>query len=109
MVYSSQTLNLQMPRPFNSYLEVQYNIRGEHVWWTSRIDYRTAGENIKVINAPIGGIVKIVGTSPSKIFAKGIVRYAWGVANLDIGQYHFPLNAQIQVYSSNKMISSSAP
>ena len=69
-----------MPRPFNSYLEVEDNIRGEHVCGTSRIDHRTAGEIIKVINAPIGGIVKIVGTSPSKIFAKGIVRYACSAA-----------------------------
>jgi hypothetical protein len=107
MVYSSQTLNLQMPRPFNSYLEVQTTSE-ENMYGKFKDYYSTAGENIKVINAPIGGIVKIVGTSPSKIFAKGIVD-THGVANLDIGQYHFPLNAQIQVYSSNKMISSSAP
>jgi hypothetical protein len=136
MVYTSNKLNLQMPRPFNSYLEVQTSyIAKKMLYGKFRDYYSTRDENLKVINAPVGGIVKIVETSPSlsspsslplssslsssaspsplsspsKVLAEGTVD-VHGVASLDIGKYHFPLSAQIQVYNSNKMmIASTTP
>jgi hypothetical protein len=120
MVYTSNKLNLQMPRPFNSYLEVQTTYTAKKMLYGKFKDYySTRDENIKVINAPVGGIVKIIETSPSppssspsppsKVLAEGTVD-AHGVASLDIGKYHFPLSAQIQVYNSDKMmIASTTP
>ena len=109
MVYSSDKLDLQMPKPFNSYLEVQTTI-DDMLYGKFRDYYSTTDENVKVINAPIGGIAKIVeATSPNKILAQAGVD-AQGVANLNIGQYHFPLNAQIQVYNPDKiMVASTNP
>jgi hypothetical protein len=105
MVYSSDKLNLQMPKPFNSYLEVQ-TAMDDMLDGKFRDYYSTRDESIKVINAPVGGVVKMIessspslpSSSPSKILALATVNEN-GVAKLDIGRCHFPLkDAQIQVY-----------
>ena len=98
-----------MSRPFKAHLQVT-TTSPSRLWYSVFKDYySTAGENLKVINAPAHGLVKIVDIRlPSKLLAKGNVD-ANGVANLDIGQYHFPLNAQILVYNStNSMVASTA-
>ena len=110
LVYSSDKLNLQMPRPFNSYLEVQTTYSKDNLYGKFKDYYSARGENVTVINAPIGGSAKIVETAP----AGGLLAYApidqHGVANLNIGQYHFPLTAQIQIFdSNNKIVTSTAP
>ena len=110
LAFSSDNLNLQMPRPFNSYLEVQTTYGDHDLYGKFKDYYSTADENVKVINAPLGGIVKIIGSTPSS----KLISYApidkSGVANLNIGQYHFPLTAQIQVFNStNNLVASTAP
>lgn len=110
LVFSSDQLNLQMPRPFNSYLEVQTTYSKENLYGKFKDYYSTGGENVRVINAPIGGSAKIVETAPSG----GVLAYVpidqQGAANLNIGQYHFPLSAQIQIFDSkNRLVTSTAP
>lgn len=110
LVYSSDKLNLQMPRPFNSYLEVQTTYSKSNLYGKFKDYYSTGGENLRVINAPLGGWAKIVENhQPGKTLANASVdRY--GVANLDIGQYHFPLTGQVQLFDSkNNLVSSTAP
>jgi hypothetical protein len=98
-----------MPRPFNSYLEVQTTYSKDNLYGKFKDYYSTGGENVRVINAPIGGSARIVETAPSG----GVLAYAptdqQGVANLNIGQFHFPLTAQIQIFDSkNKIVTSTA-
>src|SRR6185312_2258838 len=54
MVYTDSTLNLQMPKPFNVYLEPQSSYPGQLLNSTFLDYYVTTGENIKVTNLPAG-------------------------------------------------------
>lgn len=107
-VYSNNTLNLQMPPPFNSYLEVTTPSSDEiryGLFEDYYEDYYEPHKTVKVINAPGGGSVKIIGES-NKILANVPVDKD-GIANLNIIQYPFPLIARIQVYDSeNKTVTS---
>lgn len=110
LVFSSDKLNLQMPRPFNSYLEVQTTYSKDNLYGKFKDYYSAGGENITVINAPIGGSAKIVETAPSGVVLEYAPIDQQGVANLNIGQYDFPLTAQIQILDSkNKIVTSTAP
>jgi len=116
LVYSNEHLSLQMSRPFNSHLAVLSTYPERVLYGFFKDYYSTAGENLRIINAPPNGLVKIVETLPSaagvgktgKLLANGTVN-SNGVANLNIGQYHFPLNAQIQVYNSTNSMVASTP
>jgi hypothetical protein len=109
LVFASDKLNLQMPRPFNSYLEVQTTYSDKNLYGKFKDYYSTGDENVEVINAPVGGSVKIIGTaSSSKVLAYAPIDQR-GIANLNIGQNHFPLTGQIRVFNStNHMVTSSA-
>jgi hypothetical protein len=110
LVFSSDKLNLQMPRPFNSYLEVQTTYSKDNLYGKFKDYYSTGGENVRVINAPIGGTAKIVETATSgEVLAYAPIDQQ-GTAYLNIGQYHFPLSAQIQILDSkNKIVTSTPP
>lgn len=110
LVYSSDKLNLQMPRPFNSYLEVQTTYSKENLYGKFNDYYSAGGESVRVINAPIGGSAKIVQTAPSGRVLASVPIDQQGEANLNIGQFHFPLSAQIQILDSkNSLVTSTAP
>jgi len=109
MVYSNSTLNLQMPGPYNAYLEPQSSYTGKLLNGTYTNYYAASDENIKVINNPIlAATVKLV-DSTGKVLATAPVNS--GDATLSIGQYHMPLAAYVKVYDSNgiQLASTSSP
>ena len=109
MVYTSNTLKLQMPAPFNAYLEPQSSYTGQLLNGTYTDYYAASGENIKVTNNPIfAATVKLVDPT-GKVLATAPVNS--GDATLNIGQYHMPLAAYVKVYDSNgiQIASTSSP
>jgi len=107
MVYTSTTLNLQMPAPFNVYLEPQSSYPGKFLNGTFLDYYATTGENIKVTNLPVGAdTVYLVNSAGDALAAAQVGN---GIANLDVGAYHFPLAGTIMVYDSNYTLIASSP
>ncbi|CUR52276.1 exported protein of unknown function [Nitrosotalea devaniterrae] len=107
MVYTSNTLNLQMPGPFIAFLEPQTSYPGQMLYGTYKDYYSTTDENVKVTNNP-SNAVRVDIISPSgTVIASGAVNS--GVATISIGQYHYPMAATIKVYDSgNNVIASTA-
>jgi hypothetical protein len=101
MVYSNKTLNLQMPGPFNTYLEPQSSYPGQLLNGTYKDYYATTDETIKVTNNPtLAATVELVSPTGT-VLATAPVNS--GTATLTIGQYHFPLAAYIKVYDSRNI------
>jgi hypothetical protein len=106
LVYSSNILKLQMPAPFNAFLEVQTSSPTTMLYSTYKDYYSADGPTISVTNVPAGTTVKLV--MSGSIIAEAIAG-SNGIASLDIGKYHMPLGATIEVYGSdNTLIASTA-
>ena len=107
LVYSNDKLNLQMPAPFNSYLELTTPSSDMMRYGLFNNYYSVHDVNLKLINAPVGGYVKIIGKS-NQLLASTPINDA-GVADLNIIKHSFPLNGIIRVYdSTNKIVASTA-
>ncbi len=107
LVYSNNKLKLQMPVPFNSYLELTTPSAYTMRYGLFNNYYSTYGEDLQVINGPSGGYVKIIGKS-NQLLASTPINDA-GVADLNIIKHSFPLNGIIRVYdSTNKIVASTA-
>jgi hypothetical protein len=106
LVYSNDKLKLQMPVPFNSYLELTTPSSDTIRYGLFNNYYSAYGEDLKVINGPIGGYVKIIGKS-NELLASAV--YNDGVADLNIIKHSFPLNGMIRVYDSTNKIIASTP
>ncbi|MGI0088651.1 MAG: fibronectin type III domain-containing protein, partial [Nitrosotalea sp.] len=106
-VYENKTLNLQMPGPFNAFLEPESSYAGQLLNSTYKAYYAASDENVTVTNLPSGtATVKIVNGSGNVLATSQV---SGGTAILDVGQYLFPLSGTIQVYdSSNNLITSSS-
>ena len=101
LVYESNNLDLQMPPPFNAFLEPQTSYAGQMLDGTYKDYYATSDENIKVTNnPPLADSVKLVDPAGKVIASAPVVS---GTAILDIGKNHMPLNAYIKVYSSTNI------
>ncbi|TLY02721.1 MAG: hypothetical protein E6K95_05120 [Thaumarchaeota archaeon] len=107
LVYQSGSLMLNMPSPFNSYLEVQTNSASAMRFGNYLYYYADSSENITVTNAPAGGTVKIVGPA-NDVLASAPVSSA-GTAIAVVGQYRLPLTASIQAYDSAGNLAASTP
>ncbi len=101
MVYQSNTLNLQMPAPFNVFLEPQTNYAGQLLNGIYKDYYATSDENIQVTNnPPLAARVDLVSPTDGHVLATAPVGSS-ATATIAIGQYHMPLGAYIKVYDSN--------
>jgi len=110
MVYTSNTLNLQMPAPFNAYLEPQSSYAGQMLDGVYKDYYSAAGETIKVTNNPaLATTVKLVDPT-GKVLATSSVDSS-GTSTLNVGLFHFPLAAYIKIYDSlgTQLASTSSP
>lgn len=95
-VYTSITLNLEMPEPFSAYLSPQSSYAGQLLSGTYKDFYATMDENVQLTNIPDNAAtVKLVDPSG---FVLASTNVNSGVATISIGQYHFPLTANIIVY-----------
>ena len=108
LVFLSDRLELKMSQPFRVFLEVTTPSASQYLYGTFKDYYSTSGENVSIINAPVNGSVKIIETKSKKVLADGVAGTD-GIASINIGQYHFPLNAQIQVYNSDNNLVTSTP
>ena len=98
LVYSSSNLNLQMPSPFNSYLEVQSTYAGGMLSAKYNDYYSTVSSVVQVQNAPPGDTAQVI-DSKSNVLASATVG-SGGVALLEVGQYHLPITGYVQVYDT---------
>lgn len=114
MVYTSNSLDLQMPKPFNAYLEPQSSYPGQLLKGIYKNYYVTTTESMKVTNNPIGAShvdLVIPNSSGSGTIVATAPVDSSGVATLNVGQFDMPLNAYIKVYGigSIEMASTSTP
>src|SRR5579875_783710 len=98
LVYQNSTLNLQMPPPFNAYLEPQSSYSGQLLNGTYAGYYSTAGENVQVNGLPPGAARVDLVDSQGNIIASSPA--SSGTATVGIGQFDFPLAASIVAYDS---------
>jgi len=96
LVFSSTTLNLQMPSPFNSYLEVESTYAGGMLFGTYGDYYATTTYNVQVQNAPAGDTAEIDDSSNTMLVSATVG--SGGSTNLDTGRYHLPINGYVRVY-----------
>ena len=99
LAYSANNLTLQMPKPFNSYLEVQTTNSKQYFHGVFSNYSTNLEEDIKVIDAPQGGSVVMM-THDNKSMLK-MPTNTDGVAYLHVGGYDLPLEGTITVYDHN--------
>jgi hypothetical protein len=107
MVYSSDTLALGMPAPFNAFLEPQTSYNGTKLFATYKDFYATTAENINVQNNPSNAALAEIVDSSGNILASAPVLL--GNATINIGQYHLPIGASVKVLDSNNVQLASTP
>jgi VCBS repeat-containing protein len=105
-VYENNTLDLQMPAPFNAYLEPQNSYAGQMLYGIYRDFYIALDENVRVTNVPPEATrVDIVDASNNVLASSAVAN---GIAVLNIAQYHFPLAVNIKVYDMNNNVIASS-
>ena len=102
LVYSNEDLDLKMPRPFNSYLETQVVNSDVMVYGKFTDYYSTLNDKIKVVKAPPGGVVQLIGESNEILQTEPVNDQ--GIAILHVGKYHFPLSAKIVVLDDQDIV-----
>lgn len=107
LVYGSDTLNLQIPPPFNAYLEVETTYATSMLFGTYNDYYATTSDIVQVQNAPAGYTAELV-DSNNNLLASATVG-SDGVALLGVGQYHMPISGYVQIYdSSHNLVATTA-
>ncbi|MDE1812707.1 MAG: fibronectin type III domain-containing protein [Thaumarchaeota archaeon] len=107
MVYSSNTLSLAMPAPFNYYLQTMNSYYNQMRYGVFKDYYATTDENIQVTGNPSNAVtVSLVDSSGTTLTSSSVTA---GSATLDVGKYHFPLAATIQVSDSSGNVITSSP
>lgn len=99
LVYQNSTLNLQMPEPFNSYLEPQSSYSGQLLNGTYAGYYSTTGENVQVTGLPSGAARVDLVDPQGNILASSPA--SSGAATVGVGQFDFPLAASVVAYDSS--------
>ena len=107
MVYSSNTLALGMPAPFYAFLEPQSSYNGTELFGTYNDFYASSNENAKIINNPSSATTAQVIDNSGNVLASSPV--ILGNATIDIGKYHFPMDANIKLFDSNNVQLASTP
>ena len=107
LVYSSETLALGMPEPFDVYLQATSSYNGQLIQGTYTDYYITSGESIEVFNNPTNATTVTITDASGNVFASAPVSN--GTATINVGQFHFPLNGKINVYGSDDTLVSSTP
>jgi len=105
-VYSSSSLKLQMPKPFQIYLEPETSYSGSELYATFLNYYLTSAETLTVSGLPSNAAkVELVNPSNGNVLASAQRRS--GSASVEVGNFILPLSAQIEVLSSSNTVLSS--
>ena len=105
VVVDRDNLTLNMPSPFNAYLEPETSTATLMLTGTFTDYYATAGQGVTVTNAPAGGTAELVGSSNNVLASAPIASN--GTATMLIGQYALPLSAVLEVLYSNGTLAAS--
>ncbi len=107
LVYSSNTLALGMPAPFDYYLQTMNSYYNQMRYGVFQDYYATTDEKIQVTNNPSNAAtVSLVDTSGNSLASSSVTA---GSATLDVGKYHFPIAGTINVYDSSGGVIASSP
>ena len=105
-VYSSSSLNLQMPKPFQIYLEPETSYNGTELYATFLNYYLTSSEYLTVSGLPSNAAkVELVNPSSGNVLASALKQS--GSASIEVGKFVLPLGAEIEVLSSSNSVLSS--
>ncbi len=99
MVYSSNTLALGMPAPFNAFLEPQTSYNGQLLYGSYKDFYASTTENIQIQNNPSNAATAELIDNSGNILSTAPVLF--GNATLNVGKFNFPLMASVKVVDSN--------
>ena len=106
-VYENHTMSLQIPAPFNAFLEPQSSYAKQMFYGSYKDYYAATSENVTVTtNLSNAATVSIVDKSGNTLVSAPI---STGTAVLDVGMYHLPLAGYINVYDSNHIQIASTP
>ena len=95
LVYSNSSLRLQMPTPFQVYLEPETSYNGQLLYGTFLNYYITTGNFVTVNSLPSSvSKVELVNQSNSQILAS--TGKSGSSAKINIGKFIFPVNATIK-------------
>ncbi len=98
LVFNSTTLNLQIPAPFQVYLEPESSYSGAELFSTFQNYYITSGENLKVNGLPGDAAQVQLVNSTNAVVASAPVSN--GSARVEVANFVFPLKAVIQALDS---------
>lgn len=100
LVYSSSSLNLNIPPPFQVYLEPETSYSGAELYASYLNYYLTSGEYLTVNNLPSNAAtVELVNASNGQVLASSPVTGT--SAKIEVGNFLFPLSAEIEVLDSS--------
>ena len=103
-VFSSNKMDLNMPEPLQYYLEVQTNSltpsTGSNFTGMFSDYYATSSDSVTVLNVKPGYILKIVDAVTGNVLTSSIADGS-GQVKMNVGMYHMPINANIQVFDHN--------
>jgi len=101
LVYSSSSLSLQMPSPFQIYLEPETSYSGKELYASFLNYYLTSGEYLTINNLPVKA-THVVLVSNGHVIARAMKRS--GSAMIEMGGFTQPVNARIEALSSSGAI-----
>lgn len=99
LVYSSNTLNLHMQAPFNSFLEEQSTYPDGLLFGQFKDYYATTSNMVTVTGAQPGNVAEVLGSNNNVLGSATVGQN--GQAMIDVGQYHMPISGSVQLFDSN--------
>ena len=107
VVVNRNNMTLNMPSPFQAYLEPQTSSNSSMLYGTYANYYATTSEGVTITNAPAGGTAKIVDASNNVLASAPVA--ANGSATMLVGEYSLPISGTIEVYDSSGALVASTP
>ena len=101
LVFSSTTMTLNMPEPFNSYIEVEASSANANLFGKYTDYYATLNDNLVVQNVPSGYTVELVGPA-SNVLATTTATSTGSVTLQNLGVYDMPIAASLEVFDASQ-------
>jgi hypothetical protein len=103
LVYSNTSDSLNMPEPFNAYLEVQTS-DSEQMLWAGYTDYYATTSNVVTIqNVPAGDVAEIV--SGSTVYASATNSGSSpATVSLNVAKYDLPMAGSLEILSAGNVV-----
>jgi hypothetical protein len=108
LVYSNSSLKLDIPGPFNIYLEPETSYAGKELYGSFLNYYLTKSEYLTVKALP-SSVTKVELINPSTGSVLASASKSGSVAKIEMGPFVFPLSAKIEALNGNgKVIASTS-